>query len=354
VGGLLSALLAAFLAVAVTSALLVLAYRRVLRRRLLDELVQLSGPSVVQALSPQQIMTTFLSTFYGDSDANRAFIAGLLGGEGVEPRGSDLTISTNTTVDYELRAVDPDIYMLTSTVSYSFKANVTDHRFAIFATCDPRLRDSITLACRLPLFESWFIHDRSLFEQSVDSLLPSIHIGIHYTDLDGEHHEMPPSGIELTEVSYRDWPKFLRFFREPLGTMPQQNPARYMGTLRIFECDLHELTDANHAVGSVERLSLRSATLQRLDDRYCFWQAPFPCYVERIRFAASELDVNDTSWVFRAVPFIFQSEIVMPGWIPAEQLDDLLIHSWLLPGHGIALMWKPRVHDHPPLDRSVT
>lgn len=106
VGGLLSALLAAFLAVAVTMAILVLIYRRVLRRRLVDELVRLSGPSVVHSLSPQQVMTTFLSTIYGNSDANRAFIAGLLGGEGVEPRGSDLTISANTTVEYELRSID--------------------------------------------------------------------------------------------------------------------------------------------------------------------------------------------------------------------------------------------------------
>lgn len=91
----LSVFAAALLAVAFTAALLVVAYRRVLRRRLTDELVRLSGPSIVEALLPQQVMTTFLSKIYGDSEATRDVVAGVLGGEGVEPHGADLTISTD-------------------------------------------------------------------------------------------------------------------------------------------------------------------------------------------------------------------------------------------------------------------
>src|SRR5262249_11462745 len=155
-------------------------------------------------------------------------------GEGVEPHGGDLTISTHTTVDYELRAVDHQTFELISTVTYSFKENVADHRFVIFAMCDPQLRDSITLACRLPLFESWFVTDQSLFAQSVDAILTSVNIGIHYTDLDGSHHEVKPSDIELTEVSYRDWPAFLTFFSGSTGMTPRQSPLQYMRTLRIF------------------------------------------------------------------------------------------------------------------------
>jgi hypothetical protein len=124
----LSALLAAFLAISVAAALLVVAYRRFLRRRLADELLRLSGPSIVRALLPQQVMTTFLSEIYGYSEANRDVIAGVLGGEGVEPHGADLTISTHTTVNYELRAVDDQTYELISTVKYSFKENVADRR----------------------------------------------------------------------------------------------------------------------------------------------------------------------------------------------------------------------------------
>lgn len=337
----LSALVAALLTATLTIVLFVVAYRRVLRRHLTDELVRLAGPAIVEALLPQQVMSTFLSKIYGDSDANRDVAAGVLGGEGAEAHGTDLTISIHTTVDYELRAVDHRTYELISTVTYSFKENVADHRFVIFATCDPLLRDSITLACRLPLFESWFVPDQSLFQQSVDAMLPSVNIGIRYTDLDGGRHDVALGKIQLTEVGYSDWPEYLTFFRGPVGPMPRQNPAQYLRTLRIFECDLGELTDVDHAVGSVENLSLRSTTLQRVDDGSCFWQAPYPCYVERISFDPAALSLDeDTSWLFRVVPFTFRSTAT-GGWTPAGQLNDLIVRSWLLPGHGVALLWKP-------------
>jgi hypothetical protein len=340
-GAAFSALIGALLSVAITVTLLVVGYRRILRRRLTDELVRLSGPSIVRALLPLQVMTTFLSEIYGHSEANLDVVAGVLGGEGVEPHGADLTISTHTTVDYELRAVDDQTYELISTVKYSFKENVADHRFVIFATCDALLRNSITLACRFPLFESWFVPDRLLFEPSVDAMLPSVNIGIRYTDLDGGHHDVAPGKVALTEVSYRDWPEFLTFFRGPMGSMPRQNPAQYMSTLRIFECDLGELTDVDDIVGSVENLSLQSTTLQRVDDGFCFWQAPYPCYVERISFDAVALTLNGSaSWLFRVVPFTFRSTAT-GGWTRAEQLSDLVVRSWLLPGHGVALLWKP-------------
>ncbi len=341
----LLAFTAAFLGGVLTAALLAVAYRTMWRRRLTDELLQLSGPSIVQALVPQQVMTTLLSKIYGNGEANHDVVAGVLGGEGVDSHGADLTISTHTTVDYELRAVDHQIYEIISTVTYSFKGNVPDHRFVIFAACNPLLRDSITLACRLPLFEFWFVHDRLLFEQAVDAMLSSVNIGIRYTDLDGCHHDVPPSKVQLTEVSYRDWPEFLTFFRGPVGTMPRQNPAQYIGTLRIFECDLDELAHVDHAVSSVENLSLRSTTLQRLDDGFCYWQAPYPCYVDRISFNPTALIIDGSSWLFNIVPFTFRSGIATVAWTPAEQLKDLAVRSWLLPGHGVALLWK-RSNDH--------
>jgi len=343
----LAAIGAAFLTVALAAVLLYVAYRRVLRRHLVDELVRLAGPWVVQALPPQQVMTTLLSTIYGDGEANHDVVAGVLGGEGADFHGTGLTISTHTTVDYELQAVDHHIYGLLSTVTYSFKENVAGHRFVIFAMCDPVLRDSITVACRLPLFEAWFVPDPSLFEKSVDSMLSSVQIGIRYTDLGGACHDAESSKIELMEVGYRDWPEFLTFFREPLGTMPRLSPVDYMDTLRIFECDLGELAHVDHAVGSVENLSLRSTTLQRVDEGFCYWQAPYPCYVERITFAAAGLTVDDDpSWVFRVVPFTFRSAIAPGGWTPADDVRDLCVRSWLLPGHGVALLWKRNVDDH--------
>ena len=337
----LAVLIGALGALTIFAASLLVMYRLVLRPHLAAELVRLSGPSVVHALPPQQVMTTFLSKIYGEGAANQAFVAGMLGGEGLEPHGGDLTVSTHTTVTIELRAVDDETHEFALTVDYSFKENAQDYRFVLFATCDPLLRDSIALACRLPLYEAWFVPDQSLFDTSVSEMLTSVTIGIRYTDRRGKRYEVDPSKVELTEVAYRDWPDFLRFFREPLGTMPRQDPKDYMRTLRIFECDLGELTHVDHTVDSIESLSLNSKILGRVDDRFCYWQPPYPCYVESIHFRVADFAVHDDSWLFRVVPFTFRSGIVTSGWTPAEQLDDLCVRSWLLPGHGVALLWKP-------------
>jgi hypothetical protein len=337
----LAVLIGALGALTIFAASLLVMYRLVLRPHLAAELVRLSGPSVVHALPPRQVMTTFLSKIYGEGAANQAFVAGLLGGEGLEPHGGDITSSTHTTVTIELRGVDYETYEATSTVDYSFRENVQEYRFVIFTTCDPFLRDSIALACSLPLYEAWFVPDQSLFDTSVSEMLTSVNIGIRYTDRQGGRHEAEPSRIELTEVGYRDWPEFLRFFREPLGTMPRQDPKHYMRTLRIFEYDLGELAHVDHTVGSVESLSLRASTLQRIDDGFYYWQPPYPCYVESIHFKVADFAVDDDSWLFRVVPFTFRSGIVTSGWTSAEQLDDLCVRSWLLPGHGVALLWQP-------------
>ena len=116
----------------------------------------------------------------------------------------------------------------------------------------------------------------------------------------------------------------------------------WLGSICLFgQCDLGELTDVDHIVGSVENLSLQSTTLQRVDDGSCFWQAPYPCYVERISFDAVALTLNGSaSWLFRVVPFTFRSTAT-GGWTQADQLSDLVVRSWLLPGHGVALLWKP-------------
>ena len=142
------ALLGVAVLVILLFATLYLQYRRALRPHLVAELVRLSGPSIVHALPPHEVMTALLSKIYGHSDANHDVIVGVLGGECVEPHGGDLTVSTRSTVNLELRAIDHDTYELVSTVTYTFKNIVPDHRFVIFAMCDPLLRDSIALACR--------------------------------------------------------------------------------------------------------------------------------------------------------------------------------------------------------------
>ncbi|GAB3575663.1 hypothetical protein GCM10027445_38410 [Amycolatopsis endophytica] len=309
---------------------------------LVTELARISGPRIVEALLPQQVMETFLHSIYGDNDANREVVTGVLGGEGLRPLGGDLTISTHTGVTFELSAVDHDIYHLTTAATYSFKKNVPVDRFIIFATCNALLRDSISAGCQLPLFETWFVPDSSLFESSVEDMLPSVRISIDYLDHLGRHQVAASGKVELREVKYQQWADYLTFFRTNLGHLPRQNTLDYLSDLRIFECDLSDIAGDDHSVSAIERLSLRATALQRIDDGYCYWQASYPCYVERISMSTKGLDIDGGgAYEFRVVPFTFRSNTASARWLRPEELSELDVRSWLLPGHGVALLWRP-------------
>jgi hypothetical protein len=328
----------------VIAAFLVTFYEVYLHHRLLAEISRIAGPGIVRTLLPQQAMRTLLSSIYGENDANDAVLTGVLGGEGLRPLGGDLTISTYTTVDYELRAVDYETYHLTSTVSYSFKKNVVVDQFIIFATSNALLRDSIINGSRLPLFEMWFIPDTALFQHSTEDMVQSVRIDIDYIDGEGQRRVAKSSRISLQDVNFGQWADYLTFFREAMGPLSRQNPRNHLSDLRIFKCDLSGIADDDHVVRAIERLTVRSTTRQRIDDGYCYWQSPYPCYVERITMNARELALDDAPIrEFRIVPFTFRSNTSSARWLRAEELGDLDVRSWLLPGHGVALLWRDQV-----------
>lgn len=317
------------------------AYEVVLRRWISAELARIAGPRIVEALLPQQVMEVFLESIYGKNDANRDVMTGVLGGEGRRPLGGDLTISTHTGVNVELRAVDHELYHFTLAVTYSFKKNVQVDRFIIFATCNALLRDSISSGCQLPLFELWFVPDSELFQSSVDDMLPSVRLGIEYLDHDGRHHVAESSKLRLREVKFQNWTDYLSFFREDMGQLPRQSPREHLADLRIFECDLSDIAKDEQSVGAIERLSVRATSLQRIDEGFCYWQAPYPCYVDRVTFAVKELDFNGTGdFQFNIAPFTFRSNTAPTRWLKAEDLPELEVRSWLLPGHGVVLLWR--------------
>src|SRR5205823_13911215 len=159
---------------------------------------------------------------------------------------------------------------------------------------------------------------------------------------EGRHHVVSPSRLRPRDVKVQNWAEYLSFFREDMVPLPRQNTRDHLADLRIFECDLSDIAEGEHTVSAVERLSVRVTALQRIDDGYCYWQAPYPCYVDRITMSAKELDVDGAgAFEFRVVPFTFRSNTASARWLNAEDLPDLDVRSWLLPGHGVALLWRP-------------
>ncbi|MFS8102364.1 hypothetical protein LFM09_35085 [Lentzea alba] len=316
------------------------AYELFVHSRLVSEIGRIAGPGIVEHLLPGDVLRTFLTTIYGSNDANQDVISGVLGGNGLRPHGKDLTISTNTTVKMELQGIDTKTYHLVTTQTYQFRHNVPVDRFVIFATSNVLLRDTISAACRYPLFELYYITDPSLFLESVDDLLGSTQIAVDYIDHAGAGRSAAPSQIPPVEVRFDQWPNYLTFFRESMGTMRKLSPHDHLSDLRIFECDLSAIAD-DHIVSAIQGLSVRSRTLQRTNEGFCYWQPPYPSYVEQISFDARKLGVDHSpEHEFSIMPFLFRSATVTGQWLKADDLDDLTVRSWLLPGHGVALMWR--------------
>lgn len=320
------------------------AYELFLHGRLVSELTRISGPSIVEHLLPADVLRTFLSSIYGTNEANQDVVSGVLGGNGMKPHGKDLTISTKTTVKMELQGIDARTYHLVTTQTYRFRHSVPVDRFVIFATSNVLLRDTISAACRYPLFELYYITDPSLFLDSVDDLLGSAQIAVDYEDHAGNERSAAPSQIPPVEVRFDQWSNYLTFFREAMWPLPKLSPHDHIGDLRIFECDLSAIAD-DHIVRAIRSLSIQSRTLQRTNEGFCYWQPPYPSYVEQISFDARSLGVDHSpTHEFAIMPFLFRSNTVTGQWLKADDLDDLSVRSWLLPGHGVALMWREAQH----------
>jgi len=304
--------------------------------------------SVLRAVPPAQALTAVLANVYGSSPYNSEVVTSLLGGEGRELDRSDLTISEHTEVDYRLLRVDEDTYNLVMQVGYSFKDRVPADKFIIFATSDATLRDSIVVGCPQPLFELWFVPDdpiKSLFHESVDRMLPSVRIDLKYLDEFGNSVNLLDHKPELTEVRVGRWQDYLTFFREPLGNLQQLRPEHFMSSLRVFEIDLGRIAGSEGKIRTIQQLRLRSMTLQRVADNYCFWQAPYPCFVDRMHIDATSLALDShDEFLFRLQTFAFRSHSAPARWARPDEVKELDVRSWLLPGHGVALLWK-RVTD---------
>jgi hypothetical protein len=301
---------------------------------------------MLDALPPGQVMEHLLTRVYGPSPSNRDIATAILGGEGLAPEGSDLTISEQTEIGYRLTRLDELTYQLVLDAQYSFRNRVPTASFVIFATSDTALRDSIVAGCRLPLFELWFVREdeaKPQFEESVEGMRESVLVGMEYVDLDDRVREVRARGPErnLREIKLQDWGKYLTFFRTDLAGERAIDRRMYMDKLRIFEIDLHALASPGTSVATIQRLTVRSTTLQKLSDGFCYWEAPYPCFVEHMRFdtVGFGADSGVPMW-FHLKPFATRSPASPPVWA-GDETALLPLRTWMLPGHGMALMWRP-------------
>lgn len=329
VGGLVLAALLVLLAIAVVGFLL--------RRRILgwasEQLIAASAPAIVNSLPPRVVLSTLLRKIYGNDDSHQSVLVGILGGAGRDVRGRDIATSRRTVVDIRLRSIDQDTYSAAITWTHRLSGVLDSYNFVVFATCDPELWNLIPSERRLPLYESWFVPDEDLLEGFVPNMRESLEVGISYRDDDGVIHMVEPRPLESSEPHVHQYGEFVHL---PDGINVEN--------LRILQFDLGQLVDPDHVVGAIETLSVRAAALEPTAEGFFTWSPPYPCYVERVEFDVADLHIDgDEHLLFKVVPFT----MTQPGptlantWGKAEDVRELALESWLLPGHGVALLWRP-------------
>jgi hypothetical protein len=326
VTGLLSGLasLAAVVVVAWT-------YRRAIRRWLSAELMQIGGASIIAALPPRVVLDTLLRDIYGDGRLD-SVLAGILGGAGLDVHRRDIATSRRTVVDVRLSSTDERTYELRVSWTHRLSGVLASYKFVVFATCDPQMWNVLPSQRRVPLYESWFVQNEDMLHSFVPRQRQNLKLGISYRDADGAAHTVEPRSLRCYEPPIRDWPDYVR--------LPEGVDLEHV---RILEFDLGQLVDDDHVVGAIETLSLSAATPERTADGFFSWSPPYPCFVERITFDLADLRLDGDPPLFKIVPFTMEQ----PGptftheWVPAADLKELRLESWLQPGHGVALLWRP-------------
>ncbi|HEY2192740.1 MAG TPA: hypothetical protein VGH76_10640 [Actinomycetospora sp.] len=320
--------------------------RRELRRHaeFVNEAVE---RGLLDVLPPRRVAERLLERVYGVSPFNDTVVTALLGGEGASNVGSDLTISEHTEIDYTLTRVDDSNYHLVMETRYSFRNRVPARELIVFATSDATLRDSIVAGCRYPLFELWFVREdesSTLFEDSVESMRDSVNVGIEYVDERGKIHDVPARhpGRHIREVKVGEWSRYLTFFGRDTTQGSIIDRQLYLDKLRIFKIDLLGLADQRTGMELIQRMTLRSTTLQLIEDGFCWWQAPYPCFVERMGFDTKSFDLaSDRELRFMVKPFTISSEAAAPTWQTSDEVANVDLQVWMLAGHGMALVWRP-------------
>jgi hypothetical protein len=300
-------------------------------RRLRELMVDIAGPSLVRSMSPRTVLSALLPWIYGDRVEHQDVLTGLLGGAGRDPAGRDTAVSRSTTAHFRLQRIDEQSIVSDLTWTHEFSGVKNNHYYIIFATFNRDIAGIVPSGRVFPLFESWIVEDEDQLEDFVPTMLDNLQVGICYLDDDGVCHAVEPRAQRGEEVALRSFDQFVR--------LPESVDRK---DLRIIQLDLHELADPDHVVASVESLTIRATTIAPFGLGYVTWSAPHPCFVKRVTFDVGQLARGGERLVYLVVSSTMKhGGLPLSGWREFADRINVDVDAWMLPGHGITLLWRP-------------
>lgn len=306
--------------------------RRPLVRWAERTLVDIAGPALIRMMAPRSVLGALLPWIYGERVSHQDVLTGLLGGAGRDPSGSDTAVSRNTTAHFRLQAIDDTSCLTEATWKHEFSGVRNNHRLVVFATCDPDVLELVISERVYPLFEVWHFEDEDQLEEFVPTLRESLKVGISYLDADGYLHEVRPRAQPGEEVALRDYDQFVRL-----------HDGVDRNNVRIVQLDLYDLADPDHVVESIESLSIVASSRNAHDLRYYTWTPPHPCYMTVATFDVSELPRDGEKLAYLVLPSNMKRAAVPleGGWLHGRDTIEIAVNAWMLPGHGVTLLWRP-------------
>jgi len=303
-------------------------------------LVRVAGPAIVRSLPPRDVLGTLLDSVFGESVGHEEISSALLGGGGFDVRGHDIAVSRSTTVHMSLQRIDHDTCLTAMTWSYEFAGVRDSHRLVIFTTTSEDIFRLLPSRRRFPLFESWLVPSDDQLDEYVPGFRNRLAAGISYRDEDGFVHTAAPSTEQGEAVPLRDYEQFVR--------LPERLDRK---ELRIVSLDLYDLADPDHVVEAVERLTLRASTVGRFDQGFVTWSAPYPCYVDRVSYDVRDLSLAHEKIEYQLVVHT-NGMLSLPltlDWAHVPDEITVAVNAWMLPGHGVTLLWR-LAHGTEPFD----
>lgn len=330
----MTVVLAMAAAVLLASAVLVLALY-LARRRLVDTLrralTDIAGPALIRSMSPGVVLGELLPRVYGEDTGHDDVLVGVLGGPGRDSEGRDTAVSRSTTAHFRLRAINATTYEREVSWTHRFSGVHNSHKLVIFATDDRAIWGLIPSRRVFPLFESFFFEDEDNLEDFVQTLGDTVELGVSYTDVARRLHRVEPRTLRGEGVPLRQYDQFIR--------LPDEIDRR---RLHIEKFDLWDLADDDHVVESIESLTIRTSSCSPLDDGFIIWSPPHPSFVREITFDVGDLSHAGQKLVYRVVPFTMKvSATSIQPWAEISDRIVVRLESWMLPGHGVALLWRP-------------
>ena len=292
-------------------------------------------------MPPRHVLSLALGRVFGDKVGHQEIVTALLGGSGRDPDARDTAVSKRTTANVRLQRIDESTCLTELTWTHEFSGVRNNHLLVMFATWDRDIYTSVIQERTYPLFEIWRVLDEDALDQFVPGLKDRLDVGITYRERSGSLHDVGLRSVDGEEVAFRDYDRFVR--------LPEWVDRK---NLAIYQVDLHDLADPDHIVHSVESLTLRASTVGSFDQGYVFWSPPHPCYVTRIVFDLRELAHTDETLVYQLVTSVLKlTEVPQHGtWTPVPDRIEVNVDSWMLPGHGVTLLWRPTYGTEAQLD----